>query len=255
MADLDDLAKLVCGGSVIDQAAPGCEVSQILSHLRSVLGSTLRELKWLASEPDTRIGMYGPFLARSLLEVGVTAVIGRIDPTRLLIVKRTQEHGEYNVQKPWKSAIRWQGDVLDAKVNELWSPNYTYKDMTKALFGDYYTQLYWGPALKKIADVSTPGGAWLAEIKSKRVAEFADERRKTLGKIYSESSKGVHSEFVVPPGSLYDKVTVSNLIATTIQLMSEIGLLINCLPHIAYRYSPSDAINLFNAIETIEVMK
>lgn len=182
-------------------------------------------------------------------------MIGRIDPTRLLVVKRTQEHGEYNVQKPWNSAIRWQGDVIDSKVAELWAPGKAYKDMTKALFGDYYTQLYWAPALKTLADTPATGGTWLAEMKNKNAAEFSTERRTTIGKLYSESSKGVHSEFVVPPGSLYDKITVSNLITNAVQLMSEVGLLANCLPHIAYRFAPLEAIDLFNKIENIEVMK
>jgi hypothetical protein len=255
MSDLSSLAKLLCGGTTIDQGAADCEVSKILVHLRSVLESTISELDWLSTEPAARISMYCPFLARSLLEVGVTAVIGRLDPTRLLVVKRTQEHGEYSVQKPWDAAIRWQGDVLDKKVSELWSPNRAYKDMTKALLGDYYTQLYWGPALKTLADSTAPAGTWLASIKSKSIEEFANDRRTNLGKLYSESSKGIHAEFVVPPGSLYDKATVSNLVNNIVQIMAEIGLLINCLPHIAYKFPMNEAIELFNEIETVEVMK
>lgn len=63
MSELANLAKLLCGGTVIDHAAADCEVSQILLHLRSVLEATLQELRWLSTEPDARIGMYGPFLA------------------------------------------------------------------------------------------------------------------------------------------------------------------------------------------------
>ena len=254
MAELTDLAKLVCGGVEIDHADPECELSQISIHLRTVIETVLAELGWLSEQSPARITLYGPFLVRTLLEVGVTALIGRIDPTRLLIVKRTQQHGEYNTKQPWNSAIRWQGDVLDEKVNELWSPKKQYKDMTKALFGDYYIDLYWNLALKKVVDCENTGGTWLAEIKGMSIEEFSTRRRVTISSLYSESSKGVHSEFVVPPGSLYDKLTISNLVSKIIQTLSELGLLINFLPHIAYRLDTSYAIELFNQIEEIEVM-
>ena len=255
MAELTDLAKLVCGGAEIESADPDCEVSQIFRHLRSVIETVVTELQWLTNEPVSRVTLYGPFLVRTLLEVGVTALIGRMDPTRLLIVKRTQQHGEYNTKQAWNSAIRWQGDVVDKKVSDLWTPEKQYKDMTKALFGDYYVDLYWSLALKKIADSDATGGAWLAEIKGMEIQEFSTRRRESIGKLYSESSKGVHSEFVVPPGSLYDKLTISNLVSSIIQILSELGLLINLLPHIAYKLNAPQAIELFNGIETIEVMQ
>lgn len=254
MAELTDLAKLVCGGTEIDNADPECELSQISLHLRNIIETVLTELGWLTEQSPARITLYGPFLVRTLLEVGVTALIGRIDPTRLLIVKRTQQHGEYNTKQPWSSAIRWQGDVLDEKVAELWTPKKQYKDMTKALFGDYYIDLYWNLALKKVADCEKTGGTWLAEIKGMSIEEFSTRRRITISNLYSESSKGVHSEFVVPPGSLYDKLTISNLVSKIIQTLSELGLLINFLPHIAYRLDTEYAIELFNNIEEIEVM-
>lgn len=254
MAELIDLAKLVCGGIEIDNADPECELSQISKHLRNVIETVLSELDWLSEQSAARITLYGPFLVRTLLEVGVTSLIGRIDPTRLLIVKRTQQHGEYSTKQPWNSAIRWQGDVLDENVSELWTPKKQYKDMTKALFGAYYIDLYWNLALKKVADCESTGGSWLAEIKGISIEEFSNRRRTTISNLYSESSKGVHSEFVIPPGSLYDKLTISNLVSKIIQTLSELGLLINFLPHIAYRLDTNYAIELFNGIEEIEVM-
>ena len=101
MSDLTDLAKLICGNDEIENAENDCEILEILKHLKSVLKNVLEEIKVLGEETDSRITLYGPFLVRTLLEVGVTALIGRLDPTRLLIVKRTQQHGEYSTEKPW----------------------------------------------------------------------------------------------------------------------------------------------------------
>lgn len=255
MAELTIIATLICGGESVENADPDCEVSEVNKHLKSVLIGVIDELQWLSSEPDARITLYGPFLARTLLEVGVTAIIGRLDPTRLLVVKRTQQHGDYNTGQAWNSAIRWQGDVVDKPVSKPWEPSLQYKDMTKALFGAYYVDIYWSSALKKVADSSFETGAWLAQIKSMSIGEFSTRRREEISKLYSESSKGVHSEFVVPPGSLYDKLTISNLVNKTIHILAELGLLINLLPHIAYKLEPVRAAEMFNEIEGIEVMQ
>lgn len=255
MAELNELATLICGGDAVDAADPECEISEVSKHLKSVLIGVISELKWLGSEPSPRITLYGPFLARTLLEVGVTALIGRLDPTRLLVVKRTQQHGDYNTGQAWNSAIRWKGDVIDDAVNQPWKPTLQYKDMTKALFGHYYIDIYWTLALKKVADSNFETGSWLAQIKNMSINEFATRRREDISKLYSESSKGVHSEFVVPPGSLYDRLTISNLVNKTVQILAELGLLINLLPHIPYKLDPAKAAEIFNQIEGIEVMQ
>jgi hypothetical protein len=255
MAEIGDLSTLICGGDAVLERAPDCEISHILTHLKSVLNTNLAELKWLEEQPASKIALYGPFLIRSLLEVGVTALVGRMDPTRLLVIKRTQQHGEYDTKQPWNSAIRWQGDVVDKKVTDLWAPDKHYKDMTKALFGDYYVEIYWAVALRKLADSDHAGGAWLASIKGKEIGEFAATRRDTATKLYSESSKGVHSEFVIPPGSRYDRLTVTELLAKTMQLLAELGLLMNLLPHIPYRSDAAEAIARFNAAEELEIMQ
>ncbi|EPE7491591.1 hypothetical protein ACSMAF_003684 [Cronobacter universalis] len=254
MSNLTDLAKLVCGSDSIHDAENECEISEILKHLKSVLVNVLEEIKLIGNESESRITLYGPFLVRTLLEVGVTALIGRLDPTRLLIVKRTQQHADYSTEKAWNSAIRWQGDVVDSKVDKLWPVEKNYKDITKALFGDYYFDLYWQKALKKICDSDVTGGAWLAEIKGMDITTFSGRRRSSVSRLYSQSSKGVHSEFVIPPGSRYDKLTIKNLASEIIQILSELGLLVNQLPHIAYRIEIAEAIELFNGIEQIEVM-
>lgn len=255
MGSLNKLAKLVCGGDEVDAAQGTCEVSKILLHLRTILVSILDELDALGAQSPERISLYGPFLTRSLLEVAVTALIGRIDPTRVLVVKRVQEHGNYDTTKAWNAAIRWQGDVLDKKVGDLWTPERSYKEMTKALFGDYYVELYWKTALAKIQDPEPLGGSWLAAIRSKSIEEFANSRRELVSKLYSESSKGIHSEFVVPPGSKYDKVTVANMAASVIEVLSELGLLVNLLPHIAYTMPKMDACAIFTELESVEVLQ
>lgn len=254
MSDLTNLAELICGSSEISNTQNECEISEILSHLKSVLENVLTEIESLSTLSDSRITLYGPFLVRTFLEVGVTALIGRLDPTRLLIVKRTQQHGDYSTERPWNSAIRWQGDVMDSRVEKLWPVEKNYKDITKALLGDYYFDLYWQKALKRICDSDVSGGAWLAELKGIEIDSFPGRRKSIVSRAYSQSSKGVHSEFVIPPGSSYDRLTIKNLCMDVIQTLAELGLLVNHLPHIAYRIETNQAVNIFNQIEQVEVM-
>lgn len=254
MAGFSRLADLLCGGPEVDVDQPHCEIIEINKHLKGVIVSALNELDWLKGEPDNRVAFYGPFLVRTILEVGATALIGRLDPTRLLIVKRTQQHGSYNTEEPWAAAIRWQGDVVDAKVGSPWAATIKYKDMTKALFGAYYIDIYWSVALRKAAESELAVGDWLGEMRAITIDEFSNSRRVTIGKLYSESSKGVHSEFVVPPGSLYDKVTIRVMASSVIKILSELGFLVNMLPHIAYRLEHGEAVGAINEIERVEIL-
>ncbi|AWS52290.1 hypothetical protein [Providencia rettgeri] len=260
MGNLTDLAILVCGSDEIDDSNNSCEFSEILKHLKTVIQNLLTEIEVLSSDTDSRIMLYGPFLARTLLEVGVTAIIGRLDPTRLLVIKRTQQHGDYCTDKPWSSAIRWQGDVVDSKGQgpKLWPVDKNYKEISKALLGDYYFDLYWEKALEKISDsessTESTAGNWLAQIKAETISQFSATRRKSASRLYSESSKGIHSEFVIPPGTIYDIPSIKKQVLDVIQLLSDLGLLVNHIPHIAYRIEATEAINLFNGIEQIEVM-
>jgi|SRR5690348_75238 len=249
-----DLGVLVCGDLRTVDVGEDSELAKIFTHLQTMIDRILGELGWLGTQLPERIAMYGPFLGRSLLELGLTALIGRIDPTRLLVVKRTQEHGDYSANKPWNSAIRWQGDVLAKKVTDLWSPDTAYKDMTKALFGDYYVELFWIPCMKKLADLEVDGGAWLAELKAMTAPGFCRQRRELVGQLYSFASKGIHSEFVVPPGSLYDHATITNQITKIAQTLAELGLLINMIPHALYKLGPDEAFASFNRVEQDEII-
>lgn len=87
MAELKKLATLVCGGGEVDTAQGDCELSKILLHLRTILVSILGELNALGAQSPERISLYGPFLTRSLLEVAVTALIGRLSDHKIQLLQ------------------------------------------------------------------------------------------------------------------------------------------------------------------------
>jgi hypothetical protein len=257
-----DLSLLTCGrptvaarGSVTGDSGD-TDLGKILIHVQASLDYVMDQLSWLASQEPRRISMLGPFLGRSLLELSATALIGRLDPVRLLVVRRIQEQPDYAISIPWKGSIRWQGDVLASKkVTSLWGEEVEYEKVTKALLGDYYDHLLWRPAVERVLEYGVVGGVWLAELAAIDAAAFVSRKRDDIGLLYSSLSKGIHHEFVIPPGALYDRATVVDLIQRTVHLVADLALVSHFIGHASFSLSPGQALEAFNRIETFEVLR
>lgn len=249
----ESLCRLVCG-AIDEESAERCELRDVLSYVSAAIKNCVDDISWVFKQNEGRISRYAPFLARSILELGATALIGRLDPTRVLVVKRMQEQPGYSPDRVWKSAIRWQGDVVAEKVNALWADSVAPKDITRALVGDYYANLYWRPAMDKLADSDSSGaGEWAADLKRMTADQFIGARRNTLVAIFSQSSKAIHHELVVPASSMFDVATSKQLLTKVMQSLCEFGLLINFLPHTPYRLSYEETFEAIAAIEKYEV--
>jgi hypothetical protein len=53
---------------------------------------------------------------------------------------------------------------------------------------------------------------------------FTYAKRTEADRVYSELSKGVHQEFVIPAIAQYDRVTVGDLLGSCWQLVADLGL-------------------------------
>jgi hypothetical protein len=114
------LAKLLCGDLVSD----GGSVDEVLNHLSTSIDNVVEELVALLRQESpnpNKISLFAPFLGRSLLELGCTAMIARLDPFKVLVIREYQNRHDYSKNKPNKSSIRWQGDVLADGVPNLWA--------------------------------------------------------------------------------------------------------------------------------------
>ena len=105
------LAKLLCGNVVPD----GGGIDEVLSHLSASIDNVVKELVRLKSLSDNQISLFAPFLGRSILELGCTALIARLNPFRVLLLRECQKQPNY-LDKPNKCFIRWQGDVLAERL-------------------------------------------------------------------------------------------------------------------------------------------
>jgi hypothetical protein len=253
-----DLGLLACGTPNVVPGGPAwhSELGKILAHLQASLDYVMDQLSWLADQEPRRISMLGPFLGRSLLELSATALIGRLDPVRLLVVRKIQEQPDYEISIPWKGSIRWQGDVLAAKkVGDLWGEAVEYEKVTKALLGDYYEHLLWRPAVEHVLERGVVGGVWLAEIAAIDAAAFVPRKRHEIGVLYSSLSKGIHHEFVIPPGALYDRATVVDLVQRTVHLVADLALVSHFIGHASFSLNHDQAFDVFNRIENFEVLR
>lgn len=248
-----ELGLLLCGAVNCD-VPERCEIRDVLVYLRGAIETTVSDLPWVFQQDDARVSRYAPFLARTLLELGATALLSRLDPTRILFVKRTQELPAYAPDRVWKTAIRWQGDVVADRVPTLWSEAATPKDMTRALVGDYYANLYWRTAHERLADTDIEGsGAWLAVVKGLTFEQFLGTRRNLLSAMFSTSSKAIHHEYVIPVAGMFDRATCLQLVTDATRTLSELGALLNLLPHTPYRADVQLAFGAVLAVEQFEV--
>jgi len=247
------IGELVCGNPENNR------LGEILLHLRRSIEALMESLSELSTKDPRRLTDYGPFLGRSLLEVVATVLCGRFDPVRLLIVRDVQERSDYDINKVWKVSLRWQGDVLAPKVENptaLGAEQLEYEKLSKALLGAHYDALLWQPALQRLAEFNTSnsGSYWLTEMLAKDPKGFIPERRERLGQLYSAFSKGIHHEFVVPPGSKLDGTTVVNLLTGALRHVAELAVVSHFVGHTPGTLSGSEALRLFLAVEGCEVV-
>jgi hypothetical protein len=246
------LSKLLCG----DIVSGGDGINEVLNHLSMSIDDVVEEIMQLESLNSNQISLFAPFLGRSILELGCTAIIARLDPFRVLILRKYQQQPTYQIDKPNKSSIRWQGDILADGVKELWSDK-SLQNPTRALLGDYYKSLIWEENFDKlrnaIRDVS--GDQWIADLQRKTFSQFYNETLNEFSSAYSELSKGIHHEFVIPLSSTFDLATIKLLIEKTIRNIATLGLFISVVDHTLNKLDIQTAILTYKEIQEMAVLK
>lgn len=251
VSDRSALAKLLCGNLV---AADGEGIDEVLSHLSASIDNVVKELVTLESLSPNQISLFAPFLGRSILELGGTALIARLDPFRVLLLREYQKQPNYQMDKPNKSSIRWQGDVLADKVTDLWGDK-SVQNPTRALLGDYYKILIWSANFDKlldaIADVS--GDEWIEELRRKDFNRFDRETLNELSNLYSELSKGIHHELVIPLSSAFDIETAKQRIKESVRHIATLGLFVSVVSHALNKLDMQEAIAAYKEIQEMGV--
>ncbi|SFL61486.1 hypothetical protein SAMN04487943_102462 [Gracilibacillus orientalis] len=217
----DNLANLICGDyrqhSYIES------IYEVIFHNISIMERKLVNIT------DEDITILGPYYARSLLESVCTALVGRLDPFRLIYLQKVQSLDSFSIGKKAKSAISWFGDIFQPgeNINNIWNSEKDFSKVGRGLFGDPYGEIFWNPAYKNLIDDSDFAdhhslNYYLTAIDGPE--KFTKYIRQEASKLYSSLSKGVHSELIIEPEIIYDKTTVGELIVNVIKLSSIIGI-------------------------------
>lgn len=248
------IARIILGAPPFSDLHDFGEISE---HIFKSIKNLTREIIYIKSADAPRFSLLGPFLGRSLLETCLTAIVGRIDPYRLLVVRHQQIDINYDPSTKRLASPQWTGDILSEKPsNELLNAQKKYQDLSRALLSDHYDTLLWKPALTRIFDKITQmeiNGPWIAEIQNFTAEDFIPKQRTNLTRLYSKLSKGIHHEFVIPPDSLYDRSTVASMLSDSVQSCCILGTVANFIGHISRSIPVEENLNLLNMAASFEI--
>lgn len=245
------LSKLLCG---VLTDAQNNDLDEILKHLSSSIDKIECEILQLNELSEERRILFGPYLGRSLLEVGTTALISRLDPFRAMIVKEKQKQPDYQIDISHKSSIRWQGDVLDKAVTPLWDDK-NLQSPTRAILGDYFKEMMFIKSAQTIIDDVTEEsiGEWYNQIQRTDPRGLMASIRTAYTKLFSSLSKGVHHEMIVPAGTIYDKETINSLINETLYYVSTLALVASPIPFIYNKMALPDVYEHYKSVQELEI--
>jgi hypothetical protein len=225
----DSIATIACGDY---------EFHNSLKSVYQVLHDNIVELEtrlWdLPNQSDKDITTLGPFYARNILETICTALVGRLDPFRLLYVQKVQQHDGFDLGSRSNSAITWFGDIFekglspnDKNPNKMWNPQNKFEVIGRGMFGDYYGEIFWNPSYQSLLEVTLeldndPIDFYRLRMDSPN--KFIPYARQKASTLYSSLSKGIHSEILVKPEIMYDRPTVLLLISEVLELCAILSL-------------------------------
>lgn len=241
-----DLALLACGAF-----EENTEIGEVLDNIAGTITVIQNRIIDLPQADDDTVTMLGPFFARTLLENVMTALIGRLDPFRLLFTKKVQQHESYELGRPSNAAIRWSGDVIDKKKvpDNLWKSDKEFQQIERGLLGGYYGEVFWRPAFEVLLDFPVGELDFLADYRDVASEDFINRMRSEALYLYSGLSKGVHGEFVIKPEIIYDRRSVSELIRRTLKLCAIVSLVSHGIDSAICRLELQGATDLFTRIK------
>ena len=224
----EHLALLLCGRAAEDGLAK--VALQNLSKTLVYFGTTLD--RFGRSPTSGELVSFAPFCARVILENGCAAILGRLDPFRILYLAEFQAQKEYVLEKRAKTAFSWFGDVMtDGKTAALWDIDYDLPKISRAMLSNHMDHLCWRPAAESAIDyfsANYPSHPVTAEIASIDTDKFLLSTRGILSRLYSTLSKGVHWEFF--NSASLDETTVRSSFRDACYQMATLGLFSHFIP-------------------------
>ncbi len=252
MDNVHNFAKLLCGVTRDDLF----DLENVLKNLnKKIVFSTtkiINKMSDLEGDISAEIDDIS-YHARKVLESSMTALLGRMDPFRVIITYNVQKDSSYDLGKRAMAAIDWTGDIFSKdNVKAVWHFEKKKEQFDRAILGDYCGEIIWKPALKAFSDWIADkeyDSTWVDEV----IAENEDVNFKKIklnsNRLFSSLSKGVHSECLTDELSMIDKITLRELLIENFKICSILGLLSHFVGFAEPRLNKDDALNYFLSTE------
>jgi hypothetical protein len=226
------LGEFVCGAGGTAGIADAT-----LDHLKSSIERfSTKSISFLNGEFDEDSQSFGAFCARVVLENSCAALVGRLDPFRLLYLAQFQAQDGFEYGRPSNSGFRWSGDVLpDEKAPQaLWGTDHNVAKVSRALFSPYAEHMYWRPAFEAALDFTADDDSdLLRELRLTEPNNYVGYTRGKCAALYSTLSKGVHWDFFTS-SIVLDEGTIKDAIRDMLIALSSMSLVSHFIPT-AYR--------------------
>jgi len=203
------LSELVCPKLTPADGSLG----EISHHLGQTLDRFLvRSVELRKSGTAVDLALFGPTLARGTLELAATALLARYDPLRVLSIRKSQQMPSYDPSSPNPIRFEWTSDVMGEK-GKPWTERMIAKDLQRSFLCNHLHDLIWEEAFKAALDniEINRGATWIQILRRIDPSGFTSFMRSEASHLYSELSKGIHAEFVIPIQFQFDRATMGDL--------------------------------------------
>ncbi|RYG57772.1 MAG: hypothetical protein EON56_01670 [Alphaproteobacteria bacterium] len=224
-----EIEQLFCGKD-LGPGAAGAALTQLGTSLETFGG---KSLGFLAGDEPDNLPLFGPFCARVFMENACAALLGRIDPFRVMYLHEFQSQEEYDLAKRAKTAFAWTGDVISPGqlLQEMWSVDHDIAKVSRSLLSQHMDVLVWRPAIESVLDFMATTGNPISHYGFDDVdpQNFIHGLRPRISALYSILSKGVHWEFF-STSLMMDDPTIKNSIRETFAFMLKVGIISHFIP-------------------------
>jgi len=231
---MEQLKNLAVGS--IDRSYLNSDYSHGMAAIGEALTAHASEVHSLIRNYDApEFSKLAPAGARLLLEQGLAAVLGRLDPVRFISIVRGASSPDFILGRPNASSFFWSKDVLpDVKPTPggLWSQECLSKMLHRSMLdghlADYLFVSAHETVITHIADAISSAPQlcdWIISLmKIEKGENVLSTLRKRASESYSTLSKGIHFEFFRGRTTIPEKEELCLAIRSAVSVLSTVGL-------------------------------
>lgn len=247
--------ELVCGSVVPNSSYFDADYIGVFRRLRKDVEMLHGQVTGIiANQCPLPASAVFPFFCRKLLEVSLTSLLARIDPMRVIAVRKHQQHESYEEGRQNVSSISWTGDILPSDKypsNDIWDIVNLKKGTERSLLGWHIGEVAIAPGLRWILDNPVSSSAWVTELG--RVDNPLIWLKVKVGKLYSLLSKGVHAEYLLDDEIAFDDASIKQHVSDCYMLICLLSVATHATPLFNQLLCPKAA--LANLIEIEKVFQ